>query len=205
MRGNITACSGVPHADVFRCQVSGSMPSMRQRGSHMVYSGDRHLDVPRVVACAMLALLLLSGCATGIRISHGGAASPTRTILQPPLTGGTSIRPCPGPLVGATDIPIADLVLTNTAHDSTGTISVGQIVQVRLPSTQHWTLTSVTNTAQQVPPAGAEPNTLGACVWSFRATQPGTITISFVGTALCDPGIPCAQYALLQTFTVNVR
>ena len=152
-----------------------------------------------------LAALLLAGCSANIGARQGPPDRPTRSASPPPIAGGTSVRPCPGPFATVTDIPTADLVVTNNANSKTGTISVGQIVEVRLPTTQHWAFTSVTDGAQQVPPVGAEVNSLGACVWSFRATQPGSMTISFVGTALCDPGVPCAQYALLQTFTVTVR
>jgi hypothetical protein len=75
------------------------------------------------------------------------------------------------------------------------------LVQVRLPSTQQWTLTGA-NGIEVLQPAGIQ--SAGACIWNFRATQAGTATMSFTGRPLCEPRTPCPQYILAETFTVNV-
>jgi hypothetical protein len=156
---------------------------------------------------ATIAAALLTGCGqSSATAGTPGAGAPTATSSAPPIPGGTSIRPCPGPTGSASSTGTPALVFSGGASDTSGSAYVGDLIQVRLPVTQHWQLQQASASAVIVGQGGVQDGALNACVWSFRATAAGQITLAFVGTALCDqPGLPCPQYARLATYTVTVK
>ena len=184
--------------------------------SHRPFRAARH-HAPCMPASAPLLLLLaavaavalLAGCGqSSAAVGAPGAGAPTATSTSstPPIPGGTSIRPCPGPTGSASAAGTPALVFSGGATDASGVAHVGDLIQVRLPVTQHWQLQKASASAIIVGQGGVQDGALNACVWSFRATAAGQITLAFVGTALCDqPGVPCPQYARLATYTVTVK
>jgi hypothetical protein len=161
--------------------------------------------IPLMLLLATAALLVGCGQAGATAGVPRVGAPTTPTTTEPPIPGGTSIRPCPGPTGSASAIGTPALVFSGGA-DASGAAHVGDLIQVRLPVTQHWQLQKASASATIVGQGGVQDGTLNACVWSFRATAPGQITLSFVGTALCDqPGVPCPQYARLASYTVTVK
>jgi hypothetical protein len=166
------------------------------------------LSLPLLLLLAAIsAVALLAGCGQSSTTAGApGAGAPTATSGTPPIPGGTSIRPCPGPTGSASSAGTPALVFSDGAADASGVARVGDLIQVRLPVTQHWQLQKASASAVIVGQGGVQDGALSACVWSFRATATGQITLAFVGTALCDqPGVPCPQYARLATYTVTVK
>lgn len=182
--------------------------------SHRPFRAARH-HAPRMPAsvppllllAAVAAVAFLAGCGqSSVTAGAPGAGAPTATSSTPLIPGGTSIRPCPGPTGSASTAGTPTLVFKGGASDASGAAHVGDLIQVRLPVTQHWQLQKASASAVIVGQGGVQDGALNACVWSFRATAAGQITLSFVGTALCDqPGVPCPQYARLATYTVTVK
>jgi hypothetical protein len=97
------------------------------------------------------------------------------------------------------------LVLTPQTPNQTGTAHAGDLVQVRLPSAVLWNLQSASTNIAMLQPAGFQDPQLNVCAWNFRAQSAGDAVLSFTGLPLCDqPGKPCPQFALAETFTVHV-
>jgi len=175
--------------------------------SHRSPHPPARLPLPPLLLLAAIAVALLVGCGqSSATIGAPGAGAPTATTTPPPIPGGTSIRPCPGPTGSASSAGTPALVFSGGASDASGVAHVGDLIQVRLPVTQHWQLQKASASAVIVGQGGLQDGALNACVWSFRATAAGRITLAFVGTALCDqPGVPCPQYARLATYIVTVN
>ncbi|HST89872.1 MAG TPA: protease inhibitor I42 family protein [Ktedonobacterales bacterium] len=160
-----------------------------------------------ITAITAITAALLAGCGqSSATIGAPGVGAPTTTTTTPPIPSGASIRPCPGPTGSASSAGTPALVFSGGVSDASGTAKVGDLIQVRLPTTQRWQLQQASASAVIVGQGGVRDGALNACVWSFRASASGQITLSFVGTALCDqPGAPCPQYARLASYTVTVK
>lgn len=156
---------------------------------------------------AAVVAILLAGCGqSGATVGAPSVGAPTTTSSTPSIPGKTSIRPCPGPTGSASAAGTPALVFSGGASEGSGVAHVGDLIQARLPVTQHWQLQKASASAMIVGQGGVQDGALNACVWSFRATAPGQITLTFVGTALCDqPSDPCPQFARLASYTVTVH
>ena len=178
-------------------------------------SGRRGLALRLGGALALAALLAaLAGCGvtTGPGGEQGASTSPSPT--------GTTAAASPTPITtttatssSATPCPASDqspgnpaLILTPTSPNRSGSAHIGDMVQVRLPTTTKWSFTSAqpTGTLTATQPSGVLIHSVNACVWSFQAAAAGTATLSFIGQALCEPGKPCPNYRLAMNFTVTV-
>jgi hypothetical protein len=131
--------------------------------------------------------------------------------------GGTSATtqssPPPGTRSGAAALVLAP------GHTS-GSLRVGQLVQVQLPATEHWDLMSApasSPTSASLVPLDPSPPVLQLltpggwynapaklCIWSFRAQAAKEQTLVFVATALCAPGQTCVRSSHPEAFTVQV-
>ncbi|HEX5159163.1 MAG TPA: hypothetical protein VFW17_18285 [Ktedonobacterales bacterium] len=168
----------------------------------------------------LLALtLLVAGCGV-MTANHGELASgtPSATISAtatlspaPPSaptptrtsSGGSSAVACPD----SSDSPgNPALILTPTTPDRAGSAHVGDMAQVRLPTSSKWSYAPAQSSGALSPtqPSGVLIHSLNSCVWSFKAIAAGTQTLSFTGQAICEPGQPCADYRIAMTFTVTV-
>ena len=180
-------------------------------------SGRRGLALRLGGALALAALLAaLAGCGVttglggeqGISASPGatgttGAASASPIVAATKTATSSSATPCPASDQGPGN---PALILTPATPNRSGAAHVGDMVQVRLPTTTKWSFTSAqpTGTLTATQPSGALIHSVNACVWSFHAAAAGTATLSFIGQALCEPGKPCPNYRLAMNFTVTV-
>ncbi|HEY7339981.1 MAG TPA: hypothetical protein VH591_03805 [Ktedonobacterales bacterium] len=182
-------------------------------------SEGRHRAM-RLVGLVALAVLV-AGC--GVTTANGGelaSGTPSATVSAtatataspaPPsaptptrtATGGNSAVACPGSNQGPGQ---PTLILTPTTPDRTGSAHVGDIVQVRLPTSSKWTYAPAQSSGALSPtqPSGVLIRSLNSCVWSFKAVADGTQTLMFSGQAICKPGQPCADYRIAMTFTITV-
>lgn len=179
----------------------------------------------RLAPLSVLALVLalaVAGCGAagtvgasgGSGAPGGGAASSTPTPKASVNPGGpnkTSVRPCLGPFGSVSDVrPQPAVVLTPaTPPDHTATAHIGDVIQVRLPTTRSWRYLNNTSDSSGavalLQPAGVQDGTLGVCVWNFKALSAGTAALSFAGAPLCDqPGAVCPQNILALDFTITV-
>lgn len=114
-----------------------------------------------------------------------------------------AVRPCPGTTGGAADAGALALVLTSSA--ASGDLHVGELAQVRLPASLHWTLDGQTDHLTGVGSAGAQDSALNVCYWTFRATSLGSATLHFSGVQPCEgPASGCSTVAVDQNFTITV-
>ena len=156
------------------------------------------------VALTLLALFV-AGCGTtttSLGSSSTATATPTRH-----LGGGLTVRPCPGPFGSAMTPGNNVVILTGTTANRTASAHVGQTVEVQLPTSKLWhydASRSASAPLSLVQPAGVEDGQLDLCIWNFTAQAPGTATLAFTGSPLCEPNVPCPAIVLALTFTVNV-
>lgn len=151
-----------------------------------------------LVLLVLLVLLVfvvggLVGC--GVATDKGTTATNTRTA-----TIG-----CPGGLGAGTGVAAPALVLTikDASHESRA--HVGEVIQVRLPATQRWTLgKGGEGGLMLLQPAGYWDERLSTCVWNFKADKAGATTVRFVGTAICEPEQMCPAYAVDEEFSIAV-
>lgn len=115
---------------------------------------------------------------------------------------GMAIRPCLGDYTG--DLSPA-LTLSSSARVS-GSVHVGDIIEIRLDGQHKWTLDAVKPGAALAAEGnqGALDRADGTCVWDFQARERGDVIISYSGVALCDPTQACPDYAIAQSFTVRI-
>lgn len=169
--------------------------------------------------CVLLLAATLSGCAaTGTAATSPGAstpnADPTGGARQATASAAspTSAQPrgisshCPGGIGTASAAGTPDLIAGPSSPDPAGTIAVGALAQVRLPTTLHWILSSTTPQTAPLQPAGFEDTVLRACIWSFRPQTAGTLQLEFTGNPTCDPASDrCESPSQILIITVQVR
>jgi hypothetical protein len=102
------------------------------------------------------------------------------------------------------DAGTPNVVLTPLNAHQSASATVGDLVQVRLPATMHWSLQS-TPAGLVVVQAGIQDPSLNMCAWTFRAVSATTTTITFTASAICERAVPCAQLALAMTFDVVIK
>lgn len=147
-------------------------------------------------AAVVLALLLaggLVGC--GVAPGNGSQASSTKTMAAG----------CPGGAAAGGGEAAPALVLTAKDANQESKVHVGDVIQVRLPATQRWTVEKDgASTLELTQPVGYWDARASACVWNFRGATVGTTTVRFVGMAICEPGQVCPAYAVVEEFPVTV-
>lgn len=179
--------------------MSGPDIEVRERGV------GRYRAMRFGVVLALALALMVAGC--GVTTANGGEAStgtpppvatPTRTSTE-----GSSAAACPESSQSAGN---PTLILTPTTPDRAGSAHIGDIVQVRLPTTSKWSYvpTQSSDAISPTQPSGVLIHSLTACVWSFKAVAAGTQTLPFAGQAICKAGQPCADYRIAMTFSVTV-
>ena len=160
--------------------------------------------------CLLVTTLALGACGVSTQAQPdqgvtGGTTSATSTASGGGVIpgGGMAVRPCPGQVSDATQVGAQALTLTQT--NSTGSLHVGELAQVRLSAKQHWTLNNQPTHLTSVGEAGGQDTALNVCYWTFRAQSAGTDTLNFSGAQPCDNVTNgCDQSILLQTFTITV-
>lgn len=155
-----------------------------------------HIRIAAIAGGVLLLLLAggLMGCGAAI---GGGTTAPTTTTIAHGCPGGSGA----GFEVTA---PAFVLSLKDASHESTA--RVGEVIQVRLPATQRWSVAKdAAGVLELLQPAGYWDVKASACVWNFRAAKAGTTTVSFEGRALCKPGQMCPAYVVAEEFPLMVE
>ena len=159
-----------------------------------------------VTVATLLATLALGACgaSTPSQAKQGTSSGGTATTggVIPGGGGGMAVRPCPGAVSDATQAGSVALILT--PGKTSGSLHVGELAQVRLPTADHWTLLSQPSLMTSVATAGGQDNTLNACFWTFQAQSAGTETLKFSGMQPCDQPGACSTAVVQQVFTITI-
>ncbi|HEX5439431.1 MAG TPA: hypothetical protein VFW76_00980, partial [Ktedonobacterales bacterium] len=117
--------------------------------------------------------------------------------------GGSSAVACPDGSGGPGN---PALILTPTTPDRTGSAHIGDVVQVRLPTSSKWSYgpTQSSGALSLTQPSGVLIHSLNSCVWTFKAVADGTQTLTFTGQPICKAGQPCPDYRIAMTFSVAI-
>lgn len=156
------------------------------------------------VAGLLVATLALGACgATPQKTQAAGTSTTTNTTSVGSIPGGgMAVRPCPGAVSDATQAGAIALVLTPSS--ASGSLHVGDLAQVRLPASEHWTLLSQPALLASVATAGGQDSSLNVCFWTFRAQSAGSETLKFSGAQPCDNPGSCSNATTEQDFTITV-
>ncbi|HEX8995416.1 MAG TPA: hypothetical protein VF812_05260 [Ktedonobacterales bacterium] len=159
------------------------------------------------VTCLLAATLALGACGASAQSSASRSQQPAATSTSAGGMipgGGMAVRPCPGAVSDATQVGAVALTLTPSA--SSGALHVGELAQVRLPASLHWTLASQPTSLASVATAGGQDTSLNVCYWTFRAQSAGSVTLRFSGVQPCDnpPSNTCSSATTEQDFTITV-
>src|SRR5487761_1895300 len=160
------------------------------------YATGRGMAQRRVAASmvfgALAALVALSGCGGAMSSATTGGGTTSATTGGSFPGGAMVVRPCPGLTGDASGAGALALILTR--NNASGSLPVGELAQVRLPATLHWTLTTQSPLLASVGTAGGQDTTLNVCYWTFRAVSAGSVTLRYSGVQPCDPpAIPCSD------------
>ncbi|HET9109822.1 MAG TPA: hypothetical protein VFN78_03245 [Ktedonobacterales bacterium] len=169
------------------------------------WSSARRGALAGVTVATLLATMALGACGASPQSqAKQGATSPTATTggVIPGGGGGMAVRPCPGAVSDATQAGSIALILT--PGKTSGSLHVGELAQVRLPTSDHWTLLSQPTLMASVATAGGQDNALNACFWTFRAQSAGSETLKFSGMAPCEQPGACSTAVSEQDFTITI-
>ena len=142
-------------------------------------------------------LVLLAGMLVGC----GGATSGDGMV---PTTTAVADG-CPGQASAGMEAaaPVLVLTLKDAGHENTA--HKGEMIGVRLPATQRWSVAKGGDgVLEVVQPAGYWDVKANVCVWNFRAVKTGATTVGFAGRANCEPGQMCPAYVVAEEFPVTV-
>ena len=93
--------------------------------------------------------------------------------------------------------------ITEADSDTTVRLHVGDTFILKLGGDKNWSSVAVdnANVITSVETFAPIPGAQGM----YEAKAKGTATITAVGTAICDPGVACPQFALLYKVTIVVE
>lgn len=176
---------------------------MIRLGRHGAYQTSRMWNTLALAGALTVMLALVACGSTGATAGKSSAATATTQAGGSIPGGGMAIRPCPGAPGDATQVGALALVLTSGA--ASGTLHVGEMAQVRLPASLHWTLEGQTDHLKGVGSAGAQDSALNVCYWTFQADSAGSVTLHFSGVQPCEgPNGGCSSAVTEQDFTITV-
>lgn len=165
------------------------------------YSHARSAVMLLLACAACVALLALAACGVTAGASPSGTKGPS---TAQPLIGHVAVRPCTGTYAVA-GAKAPSLVLTLQTPNQAGAARVGDVVQVRLPITHHWSLTSVPSGLQLVGPPAQQDAQLDVCFWNFKVGKAGTFVLTFTGATPCDPKVTsCQPSSVTARFSLSV-
>jgi predicted small secreted protein len=162
----------------------------------------RHQSILFIVPMVLILAFVLAACGT----NSGSGSSTGSTPTSAPTTVKDTPTGCPSDAV-VTPPPAAPNV-TIRLTNSNGTIVAhnGDLIEVRLPFGQQWSLPTTTgNVLQLQTPAGYAVSADKVCIWHFIAKSTGTATLSFSAKAICKPGQMCPLYIMRVPFTIDVK
>lgn len=152
------------------------------------------------LVCALAIAAALSACGAAGQASHAQSTATTSTSSFP--GSGMAVRPCPGPTGDATQAGASAVILTQ--QHASGSLHVGEVAQVRLPASLHWTLTSQPDHLSSIA-AGNQDATLNVCYWTFHADSAGSVTLHFSGVPPCEgPPSNCSNAIMAQDITLTI-
>jgi predicted small secreted protein len=162
----------------------------------------RHQSILFIVPIVLILAFVLAACGTNSGSGSGTGSTPTSA----PTTAKDTATGCPSTAVVTP--PPATPNVTIRLTNSNGTIVAhnGDLIEVRLPFGQQWSLPTTTgNVLQLQTPAGYAVSADKVCIWHFIAKSTGTATLSFSAKAICKPGQMCPLYIMRVPFTIDVK
>lgn len=153
---------------------------------------------------ALVILLTACGATTTNGANVGGATttSPTQTISS--QTATPALRTCAGPPASVNSAGTPTVVIDESTPNHTASAHIGDLVQVRLPSSLVWSFSGATGNLTLMQPGNLQDTSLDVCFWNFHAASAGTTTLTFAGHVPCAPNTICSAAEIAQSFTVHV-
>ena len=164
----------------------------------------RRQSILFIVPILLLLAFMLAACGTnsgsGTSTGAGGSTPTAPTTVKDTATG------CPGNAVITTAPANPNVTIRLTNSNGTVVAHNGDLIEVRLPFGQQWSMPSTPgNVLQLQTPAGYAVSADKVCVWHFIAKNTGTAELSFSAKAICKPGQMCPLYIMRVPFTIDVK
>lgn len=164
----------------------------------------RRQSILFIVPIVLILAFVLASCGTNTGSGSSTGSTGSTPTSAPPTVKSTTGCPNNAVVNPAPVNPNVTIRLTN----SNGTIVAhnGDLIEVRLPFGQQWSLPTTTgNVLQLQTPAGYAVSADKVCVWHFIAKGTGTAALSFSAKAICKPGQMCPLYIMRVPFTIDVK
>ena len=166
-------------------------------GSRFIASGRRTWFLVGSLVAILAFMLAACGSNTGTTSTGSPPATPTPVVNTNGCPSSTVVGTAPSP---------ANVVLTQSNHNTTITAHKGDVIEVDLPFGQSWSgPTASQGELQLQTPAGFALTTSHMCVWRFTAQGAGTTVLTFYGKAICKQGEMCPQYIKSLPYTIVIK
>ncbi|HVX90734.1 MAG TPA: hypothetical protein VHC20_03820, partial [Candidatus Paceibacterota bacterium] len=156
------------------------------------------IGVELAIALAVLAVLAIAGAGSYVAY-HDRMTAADHATTTPPVATTTDDSSA---TTGGDTTTSGSLVVTAADSDTTIHLHVGDTFVLKLGSDKNWSNVAVDNphVIGTVETFAAIPGAQGM----FVAKSAGTASLTVVGTAICNPGEMCPQFALLYKVTFIV-
>ncbi len=165
----------------------------------------RRQSILFIVPIILIVAFMVAACGTnsGTGTSTGASGS---TPVTAPTTVKSTATGCPSNAVVNTAPANPNVTIRLTNSNGTVVAHNGDLIEVRLPFGQQWSMPSTLgNILQLQTPSGYAMSTDKVCVWHFIAKNTGTAELSFSAKAICKMGQMCPLYIMRVPFTIDVK
>ena len=161
-------------------------------------------EVLRIVLYFTIIAGLLAACGTRSSGVGKGSISPSATASPfATVSGYGTAQGCPSNVVVSVAPPKPDLTLGPTSANVT--IHVGELIEIQMPFGLVWEGPTTTQGILQLQnPYGYAWKPGKACIWRFVAKDSGTVSLTFLGRAICKKVPLCVPSVTLASFTIKV-
>ncbi len=163
-----------------------------------------------IAPLVLILVFVLSACGAngGTTTGSGSTATTTPTSAPTTATGTTTgtTTGCPSNAVVNPSQATPNVIIKLSNSNGTVTAHNGDLIEVRLPFGQQWSLpVTPGNILQLQTPSGYALTAAKVCIWHFIAKGTGTAQLTFSAKAICKPGQMCPLYIMQVPFTIVVK
>jgi hypothetical protein len=168
----------------------------------------RHAIRQRQVLFTVLSFTIIAGllAACGTRSGGAGIGSVSPSATVPPIatiTGYGTDQGCPSNVVVSAAPATPDVTVGPTSRSVN--IHKGAVIEIHMPFGLVWEGPTTSQGVLQLQnPYGYAWKPGNVCIWRFVAKDTGTVSLTFLGRAICKKVHLCVPSVTLALFTIKV-